>query len=135
MNWISLALKNFKLILITLGISALITSGVWIYFHGKEVATMQSTIDHLETQVETEKVVREILNEVTLENMKQKEEINKGLMDALEELRDAEKQDEAVSDYYDQSYPERLRTIRERARCVSMPYLCDSDGGKQDSKD
>jgi hypothetical protein len=135
MNWVSLALKNFKLILITLGVSALITSGVWLYFHGKKVQSLVSENQLLKTQIEQEIKVREILNEVTLENMKEKEEINKGLMDALEELRDAEKQDEAVSDYYDQSYPERLRTIRERARCVSMPYLCDSDGGKQDSKD
>lgn len=135
MNWISLILKNFKLILITLGISALITSGAWLYFHGKKVQSLVSENQLLKTQIEQEIKVREILNEVTLENMKEKEEINKGLMDALEELRDAEKEDRAVSDYYDQSYPERLRVIRERARCVSMPYLCDSDGGKQDSKD
>ena len=135
MNWISMILKNLKLIIIVMVLSTLMTLGVGLYFHGKKVQSLVSENQLLKTQIEQEVKVREILNEVTLENMKEKDEINKGLMDALEELRDAEKQDKDVSDYYDQSYPERLRTIRERARCVSMPYLCDSDGGKQNSKD
>lgn len=135
MNWVTLLLKNLKLVLITLGVSALLTSGAWLYFHGKKVASMQVTIEHLESQVETEKNVRDILNEVTLENLEIKNSIIKAQRDALEEIKDAKETDPVVRDYYDQPYPERLRSIRERARCLSMPYLCDTDGGKQDSKD
>jgi len=135
MNWFTLLMRNFKLILITLGVSALITSAVWLYFHGKEVASMQLTIQHLESQVETEKKVRDILNEVTLENLETKQEIINAQRNAIKELQNAKETDPVVGDYYDQSYPDRLRTIRERARCVSMPYLCDTDGGEQNSKD
>lgn len=135
MPWFTLIMKNLRLVLITLGISALLTSGAWLYFHGKKVANMQLTIDHLESQVETEKNIREILNEVTLENLNAKNEIIESQRKAMKELSDAKENDPAVINYYDQPYPERLRIVRERARCVSMPYLCDLDGGEQDSKD
>lgn len=135
MTWFTLLMRNFKLILITLGVSALLTSGAWLYFHGKKVGNMQLTIDHLESQVETEKNIREILNDITLENLESKNKIIDAQRNAIKELSDAKENDADVANYYDQPYPERLRTIRERARCVSMPYLCDTDDGKQDSKD
>lgn len=135
MPWFTLIMKNLKLILITLGISALLTSGAWLYFHGKKVANMQLTIQHLESQLETERNVRELLNEITVENQELKNEVAEAQRQATEEIKDAKQNDTDVADYYDQQYPERLRTIRERARCVSMPYLCAPADGEQDSKD
>jgi len=135
MNWITLALKNIKLILISIGIAALITSGIWIYFHGKSVQRMSTQIELLQTEIEQQKKVSEILNEVNQEYQKQRDEREKSLLESLRSLREVKENDEVSNKYLDQPIPDGVRTVRERARCLHLPYLCGETERDENSSD
>jgi len=125
-------LSNFKVISIALAIGGAVAFGVGLYFHGKKVERLQSQIELLESQAESEKIVREIIDDLSEQNIQQRDQISQAQANAEQEISEAKKQDEEVANYLDDDIPERVQLARERARCLSLPYTCPSDSGEQD---
>ena len=124
--------KNFKVISIAIAIGAAVSFGIGLYFHGKKVQSLQTEIELLRSQAETEAIVREIVDDASEQNVERRRDISQANTDANKEIQEAKKSDEEVADYLDDDIPERVQLARERARCVSLPYTCKSDSGEQD---
>ena len=122
--------KNFKVISIALAVGAAISFGAGLYFHGKKVQSLQSEIKLLRSQAESERIVREIVDDAAVQNQEQRNKIEQASSDAQKEIREAKDEDESVREYLSTDIPERVQLARERARCVSLPYTCESDAGK-----
>ena len=127
--------KNFKVISIALAIGAAVSFGTGLYFHGKKVQSLQSQIELLESQAESERIVREIVDDASVRNQEQRNNIEQASSDAREEIREAKDEDQSVREYLSTDIPERVQLARERARCVSLPYTCKSDATEQDSSE
>lgn len=123
-------LKNIKTFSIPLMIGAAISFGAGLYLHGKKVQSLETQIELLQAQAETEQVVRNIVDDASEQNVERRREISQSISDATEEIQEAKEEDEEVSNYLNDTIPERLRLARERARCVSLPYTCKSDSGE-----
>jgi len=119
--------KNFKVISIALAIGAAVSFGTGLYF--------QSQIELLESQAESERIVREIVDDASVRNQEQRNNIEQASSDAREEIREAKDEDQSVREYLSTDIPERVQLARERARCVSLPYTCKSDATEQDSSE
>lgn len=120
------ALKNFKVIVIAVTVGAAISFGVGLYYHGKKVQSLETQIELLRSQAETERVVREIVDDAAVRNQEQREQIEKALSNAQKDIREAKNEDEVVREYLSTDIPERVQSVRERARCLSLPYTCES---------
>ena len=129
---IKTVLSNIKTIGIAIVIGGAITFGAGLYFHGKKVQELESKIVLLESQTETEQIVKDIVDESAKKRLDRRREINEAISEANEELLDVQNNDEESRDYLSRDIPERVRLARERARCVSLPYTCTSDGREQD---
>lgn len=127
--------KNFKVISIALAIGAAVSFGTGLYFHGKKVQSLQSQIELLESQAESERIVREIVDDAAVRNQEQRNDIEQASSDAQKELREAKDEDESVREYLATDIPERVQLARERARCVSLPYTCKSNAAEQDTSE
>lgn len=125
--------KNFKVISIALTVGAAISFGAGLYYHGKKVQSLETQIELLRSQAETERVVREIVDDAAVRNQEQRVQIEKALSNAQKDIREAKNEDEVVREYLSTDIPERMQSVRERARCLSLPYTCESSTGKQDS--
>ena len=127
---ITTILKNFKTISIALAVGAAISFGTGLYFHGKKVQALQSTIELLQSEAEAERIVRGIVDDAAVNNQEQRNNIEQASSDAQREIREAKDEDQSVREYLSTDIPERVQLARERARCVSLPYTCESDAGK-----
>lgn len=119
--------KNFKTIFIALAIGGAISFGIGLYYHGKKVQSLQSEIELLRSQAQTEQIVRTIVDDASVKNQEQRNEIEQASNDAQREMREAKNEDEDVREYLSTDIPERVQLARERARCVSLPYTCPPD--------
>lgn len=127
------ALKNFKVIVIAVTVGAAISFGIGLYYHGKKVQSLEAQIELLRSQAEAERVVREIVDDAAVRNQEQREQIEKALSNAQKDIREAKNEDENVREYLSTDIPERVQSVRERARCLSLPYTCESSSREQDS--
>ena len=128
--FVSTILKNFKSFSIPLLVGAAISTGAGLYLHGKKVQSLETQIELLQAQAETEQIVREIVDDASEQNVERRREISQSISDATEEIQEAKEEDEEVSNYLNDTIPERLQLARERARCISLPYTCKSDSGE-----
>jgi len=132
---ITTVLKNIKVIGTALLIGAAISFGAGLYYHGKKVQSLETQIELLESQAETERVVREIVDDAAVKNQEQREDIEQASSDAQRDIREAKDEDENVREYLSTDIPERVQSVRERARCISLPYTCESSSGESDSSE
>ena len=121
------AFKNFKLILGALLLGGAIASGAGLYLHGKKVQSLESQIELLQSQAETERVIRTIVDDAAVNNQEQRNAIEQASNDAQRDIREAKNEDESAREYLATDIPERVQLARERARCVSLPYTCPPD--------
>lgn len=128
--FITTALKNIKVIGIALLIGGAISAGAGLYYHGKKVESLESKIEFLEAQTQVEQAVKEIVDDAAEENIEQRREISQAESDAIQAIQEAKKEDEEVNNYLNTPIPDRVLTIRKRARCVSLPYTCESSSGE-----
>ena len=133
--------KNIKF-LAGLGlVLILVTGGYSLYFHGKQVERLRGKIEVLEqsnnslqAELKSSRIVTEILNEETLRYSLERKQLEKAYKDSLNDLKELKDKDEVSNDYLNDLIPERVRSLRERARCISMPYLCGEASGNHDNK-
>lgn len=122
--------KNFKVISIALAVGAATSFGAGLYYHGKKVQSLETQIELLRSQAETERVVREIVDDAAVRNQEQRVQIEQASSNAQKDIREVKDEDEAVREYLSTDIPERMQSIRERARCLSLPYTCESSSGE-----
>lgn len=127
---ITTLLKNFKTIAIALAIGASVSFGVGLYHHGKTVQSLQTKIELLQSQADSERIIRKIVDTASIENQEQRNVITQASSDAQKDLREAKDEDESIAEYLAVDIPKRVQLTRERARCVSLPYTCASDAGE-----
>jgi len=124
---VTAVLKNIKVFSIALLIGGVIASGAGLYFHGKKVERLQSQIELLQAEAETERIVRAIVDDAAEQHLEERQVISQARSDATQQLQEVKKQDEDVADYLNADIPDGVLTIRDRARCISLPYTCSSD--------
>ena len=134
--------KNIKL-LVGVGVVLLVlATGFGVYYHGKnvealsnEVSSLEAKNESLEADLESHRIASEIIREESEKYQREQKQRLNNYKELVSELQELKENDKDSRDYLNNSIPNGVRTVRERARCISLPYLCGEAGRDEDSKD